>query len=155
MGAENVEEFGAAIAGPAALIPFKERTWPLFRDMTADQVAAAFGDLVDDVDRSSLTGAFAEYMAATTHTGLLDGYWGWFDDDLAFVKPWGFDPAAITGRVHVWQGAHDRMVPYAHGEWLATHVGNACPHLVPEHGHLSLVVDAFPAILDELVRGPA
>jgi pimeloyl-ACP methyl ester carboxylesterase len=155
MGAENVEEFGAAITGPAALIPFKERAWPIYRDMTADQVAAGFGDLVDDVDRAALSGAFAEYMAATTHVALRESYWGWFDDDMAFVKPWGFDLGSIPGRVHVWQGAHDRMVPYAHGEWLTAHVGNACPHLGPEHGHLSLAVDAFPQILDELIADPA
>jgi pimeloyl-ACP methyl ester carboxylesterase len=155
MGAENIEEFEAALAGPDALIPFKERAWPVFRDMAPEAVAAAFGDLVDDVDRASITGAFAEYMAATTHEGLREGYWGWFDDDMAFVSPWGFDIATIPGRVHIWQGAHDRMVPFAHGQWLAAHVGGACPHLVPEHGHLSLVVDAFPAILDELLAGPA
>jgi hypothetical protein len=43
------------------------------------------------------------------------------------------------------------MVPFAHGEWLAAHVGGACTHLFDEHGHLSLVVDTMPAILDELV----
>jgi hypothetical protein len=43
------------------------------------------------------------------------------------------------------------MVPYAHGEWLAAHVGNARPHLFAEHGHLSLVVGAFPRIVDELL----
>ena len=36
-----------------------------------------------------------------------------------------------------------RMVPYAHGVWLAANVG----------GHLSLVVERFGAILDELIAG--
>jgi len=151
MGAENVEEFNAALDGAAALIPFKERAWPIFRDMTPGAVAEAFGDLVDDVDRASISGAFAEYLAANMHEGLREGYWGWFDDDMSFIKPWGFDLGSIPGQVHLWQGAHDRMVPFAHGQWLAEHVGNACPHLVTEHGHLSLVVDAFPQILDELI----
>jgi hypothetical protein len=80
---------------------------------------------------------------------------GWFDDDIAFTRPWGFDPATIPGRVHIWQGGHDRMVPFAHGQWLAAHVGGACPHVNADGGHLSLVVDAFGNILDELIGARA
>ncbi|HYM53686.1 MAG TPA: alpha/beta hydrolase [Candidatus Dormibacteraeota bacterium] len=154
MGEENVEEFSASLEGPDALIAFKERAWPIFSKITAAEVADAFGDLIDDVDRGSLTGEFAEWMAAVLREGLREGYWGWFDDDMAFIQPWGFDLATIRVPVHLWQGAHDRMVPFAHGEWLAAHVGSACPHLFPEHGHLSLAVDAIPAILDELIGRP-
>jgi pimeloyl-ACP methyl ester carboxylesterase len=151
MGAENVEEFSAALAGPEALIPFKEKAWPIFRDVTAEDVAAAFGDLIDDVDRGSLKADFAAYVAAAFGGALRNNYWGWFDDDLAFVKPWGFDLGSIGGPVHVWQGAHDRMVPFGHGQWLAAHIAGAIPHLLAEHGHLTLVVDSFPPILDELL----
>ena len=65
-----------------------------------------------------MTGELAEYLAALFHEGLRTSYWGWFDDDMAFIKPWGFDVASIQAPVHIWQGAHDRMVPFAHGEWL-------------------------------------
>ena len=155
MGAENVEEFNASLEGPEALIGFKERAWPIFRDLTGEQVADSFGDLVDDVDRGSITPEFGAYLAELLHVGLREGYWGWFDDDMAVIKPWGFDLGAIAGRVHIWQGAHDRMVPYGHGQWLASHVGGAIPHLLPDQGHLTLVVDSFPKILDELLATPA
>lgn len=150
MGEENVEEFGAALAGPDALIAFKERAWPAMRAITADEVAAGIGDLVDNVDRASIRGEFAEWLAAVWREGLRESYWGWFDDDMAFTRHWGFDLESIPGAVHVWQGGHDRMVPYAHGEWLAGHVGGSCRHLLPEHGHLTLAVDSLAAILDEL-----
>ena len=150
MAEENVEEFSASLESPEALIAFKERNWPIFSKVTAPEIADAFGGLIDDVDRGSLTGEFAEWMAADLRDGLREGYWGWFDDDMAFIRPWGFDLATIRVPVHLWQGAHDRMVPFAHGEWLAAHVGSACAHLLPEHGHLSLLVDSFPQILDEL-----
>src|SRR6478735_12562077 len=65
MGDENLEEFNASLEGPEALIVFKERNWPIFRDVTADEVREAFGDLIDDVDRASLTGEFAEFAAAS------------------------------------------------------------------------------------------
>jgi pimeloyl-ACP methyl ester carboxylesterase len=150
MGPENIEEFGASLEGPEALIAFKEREWPIWSQVTADEIADAFGGLIDDVDRGSLTGEFAADVAAETREGLRNGYWGWFDDDMAFSRSWGFELEPIIVPVHIWQGGHDRMVPYVHGEWLASHVGSACPHLFPEHGHLTLAVDSMGTILDEL-----
>ncbi len=151
MGAENVEEFQAAIESPEALIAFKERNWPIFRAISPQDVGAALGDLVDEVDLGSIRDDFADWLAALFHEGLREGYWGWFDDDMAFTRPWGFDLGRIRGPVHIWQGSHDRMVPFAHGEWLAAHVGSSCVHLHAEHGHLTLAVDSLPAILDELL----
>ncbi|MBA3688547.1 MAG: alpha/beta hydrolase [Chloroflexi bacterium] len=151
MGAENIEEFAAALAGPDELIAFKERAAPVFRAVTPDQVADAFGDLIDDVDRGSLTGAFSVWMADVMHEALRIGYWGWFDDDMAFTKPWGFSLDEIRVPVFLWQGGHDRMVPFAHGEWLAAHLPQARARLFPEHGHLTLAVDSIPRIVDEMV----
>jgi pimeloyl-ACP methyl ester carboxylesterase len=152
MGRENIDEFGLALQGPEVATQYLERDWPVFREVTADAVAASFGDLVDEVDRAAATGPFAAYLADLFHEGLRDSYLGWLDDDMAFTNPWGFDLTSIRGPVHVWQGAHDRMVPFAHGEWLADHVGGGCGHLHAEHGHLSLVVDSFPAIVDSLLQ---
>ncbi len=45
------------------------------------------------------------------------------------------------------------LVPFGHGQWLAAQCGGACVHLDPSQGHLSLVVDRFGDILDELVSG--
>jgi pimeloyl-ACP methyl ester carboxylesterase len=152
MGVENVEEFNAALEGAETLIGFKERAWPTYRNLTGPEVGGALGDLVDEVDLATAADpAVGEFLAANMREGLRDGYWGWFDDDMAFTKPWGFELGSVAGTVHVWQGAHDRMVPYGHGQWLAAHIPNAVPHLLAEHGHLSLVVDSFPRILDELL----
>ena len=48
--------------------------------------------------------------------------WGWVDDDLAFVRPWGFDVTEIEVPVLVRYGSTDVLVPPAHGEWLAANV---------------------------------
>jgi pimeloyl-ACP methyl ester carboxylesterase len=151
MGKENIEEFNAALAGPEQLIPFKEREAPALRVVTGAEVADWFRDLIDDVDRASLTGEYADWTAEVFREALREGYWGWFDDDMAFVKPWGFDLDSIRVPVFIWQGGHDRMVPYAHGEWLAAHVPGARPRLFPEHGHLTLVIGSMPRIVDELL----
>ena len=151
MGAENLEEFGAALAGHSELVTFIERAAPEFRDVTPEGIADAFGDLIDDVDRGSLTGAFSAWMATVLHEALRDGYWGWVDDDMAFVRPWGFGLEEIRMPVFVWQGGYDRMVPFAHGEWLAAHIPGSQARLLPEHGHLTLAVDSIPRIVDELL----
>jgi pimeloyl-ACP methyl ester carboxylesterase len=155
MGPENVEEFRATLADPENSVRSAERDWPKWRDITGVEVAEAFGGLIDDVDRGSLTGEFAEFVAAGNREGLREGSWGWVDDDWAFTKHWGFDLSAIGVPVHVWQGGHDKMVPFGHGAWLCDHIPTACRHLHPEHGHLTLAVDSIGPILDELVSPPA
>lgn len=150
MGPENVEEFEATLADPQNSIRSAERDAPAWRSITAPEVADQFGGLIDHVDRGSLTGAFAEYMAAASRESLRQSYWGWVDDDWAFTKPWGFELDACQAPVHIWQGGHDKMVPFGHGAWLADHIPSACPHLDPEEGHLTLAVDRIGRILDEL-----
>jgi pimeloyl-ACP methyl ester carboxylesterase len=114
-------------------------------------VAAALGDLVSPVDVAVLTGDFAAYVAASFRQALANGIWGWFDDDLAFTRPWGFDLDSIGVPVVVWQGGQDRMVPFAHGRWLAAHLPSARAKLLLEEGHLSIAVDKFDEIIGELV----
>lgn len=151
MGAENIEEFGAVLAGSEELIAFLGPASAELRVVTPDGVADAFGDLIDEVDRGALTGAFSAWSAEVFHEAVRVGYWGWFDDDMAFVRPWGFALDEIRAPVSIWQGAHDRMVPFAHGQWLAAHIPGARPRLFAEHGHLSLAVDSAPRIVDELM----
>jgi pimeloyl-ACP methyl ester carboxylesterase len=151
MGAENIEEFGAAIAGPAELQDYLERQVPELSEVTGEQVAAALGDLVSPIDVATLTGEFAEYLAASIRGAVANGIWGWHDDDLAFVKPWGFDLADLRVPVFIWQGGQDRMVPFRHGEWLAAHVPGATARLLPDQGHLSIATSRFGEIVDELI----
>jgi len=149
MGPENVEEFGAAARSHDELRDFLENFAAGLRDITAEQVAGELGGLIDHVDRGALTGEVAASMARMLRRAVSTGIAGWFDDDLAFVKPWGFDLDTIPVPVSIWQGAHDKMVPFAHGEWLADHVPNARVHLYDDEGHLSLV-NQLPRILEDL-----
>jgi pimeloyl-ACP methyl ester carboxylesterase len=82
---------------------------------------------------------------------MLRGVDGWRDDDLAFTKPWGFEPAAISVPMTVWQGGQDKMVPLAHGQWLAEALTGARLHLDAQEGHLSLM-RSVGLILDDLLE---
>ena len=152
MGPENIEEFGLAVQGSEALTPYLESEYEQLRSVAGPDVAAALGGLVPDVDKQVLTGELAELYAESFRKAVENGIAGWHDDDLAFVRPWGFDLAGITVPVSIWQGEQDLMVPFAHGRWLASHIPGATAHLFEEHGHLSLTVAQVPAILADLVR---
>ena len=150
MGRENVEEFQAAMAGDEPLRRYLQEQAQVLATVDATQVVAAFGDLVSEVDQRSLTGEFAENTAASLRRSVSTGVAGWRDDDRAFVKDWGF-PLGTGAPVAIWQGGQDRMVPYAHGGWLAARYPGARVHLLPEEGHLSLIAGGAAPILAELV----
>jgi pimeloyl-ACP methyl ester carboxylesterase len=155
MAPENHEEFGAAVAGPMELEAILHRFAADLSAATGETIAEAFGELVPDVDRAALTGDFADFMAASCHDSVRTGIWGWYDDDLAFIRDWGFDLSSIRVPLTIWQGSEDRMVPFAHGRWLAAHISGARPRLLQGEGHLSLAVSSFGRILDELFGAPA
>jgi pimeloyl-ACP methyl ester carboxylesterase len=150
MGAENLEEFGAAAAGASALEAFLTPARDGLQTVTAEGIAAGMGDLVDEVDRSATQGELADWLAASMRRAVAAGTDGWRDDDLAFVTDWGFDPSAISVPVSVWQGAHDRMVPAAHAQWLAATIPGARLHLDAAEGHISFMLRA-DEILDDLL----
>ena len=152
MGEENIEEYGAALQGEDALSAYLDEEAVGLSQVTATDLDDALGDLVSDVDRASLTGKFAEWAAASFRKAVSTGIAGWRDDDLAFVKPWGFEVAKIERPVALWQGAQDRMVPFSHGQWLAAHVPTAKPRLLEGEGHLSVGVGAFGQIVDDVIR---
>jgi len=151
MGPENIEEFGAAVSGTDTLTAFLDKEAAALADITGEQIAASLGGLISGADAAVLTGGFADDLAAGLHGALRNGIAGWRDDDLAFVAGWGFDLAAAAGRVAVWQGDQDNMVPFAHGQWLAAHIPGARVHLRPGAGHLTMTVTAIDAILDDLL----
>jgi pimeloyl-ACP methyl ester carboxylesterase len=150
MGDENLAEFGAAAAGAGELTAYLEEAAEGLAGVGAGHLAAALGDLVSDVDKRALTGGFADYLAASIRAALSTGIAGWRDDDLAFLTGWGFGLDGFGVPVAIWQGDEDRMVPFDHGRWLATHIPGAAVHLEPGEGHLSLLTNRLDAILADL-----
>jgi pimeloyl-ACP methyl ester carboxylesterase len=147
MGEDNLREFGAALEGEDALRPLLEQFAAALTDATAEQLAEEMRTLLSPPDAAALTGAFAEHLLASFHTAVRPGVGGWLDDDLAFVRPWGFALADIAVPVQLWQGDQDLMVPRSHGEWLARHVPGADVHISPGDGHLTVVANHLGEVL--------
>jgi pimeloyl-ACP methyl ester carboxylesterase len=150
MAEENVEEFSLAVQGEQVLTPWLEEQAAALAGVTGAEVAQSLGGLVSPVDTASITGEFADYLAATFRRAVSTGVAGWRDDDLAFVRDWGFEPASIGVPVSVWQGDQDLMVPPSHGRWLIRRLPGARDHRYPDEGHLSLAVGAMDRIVAEL-----
>jgi pimeloyl-ACP methyl ester carboxylesterase len=151
MGQENLEEFEAALQGESHLRPYLVAAAEHLKDVSGADVISSLDTLLPDVDRAVLTGEFADDVASGFREGLRIGVDGWLDDDLAFTSQWGFDLAEITIPTMLWQGSADRMVPFAHGQWLSAHLPGASVHLGQGEGHLSIGVGAIDRILDELL----
>lgn len=138
MGPENHDEFGAALKGEAVITQWMNENAVPMKQVTGNDIREAFGGLIGDADKAVLEGAVADEMAATMRNGLAVSFDGWIDDDLVFVKPWGFDLAAISKPVILWQGDDDFMVPHAHSYWLEKHIPTSRLSFIPGHGHISL-----------------
>jgi pimeloyl-ACP methyl ester carboxylesterase len=152
MGPENHDEFGAAIKGEPELEKWMERNGVGLRKVTGPDLISAFGGLLGDADKRALTPAFAEMNATTIRRALEKSFDGWIDDDLAFVRDFGFDLKIINKPVMLWQGDDDFMVPQTHSAWLARQIPGSTLRFVPGHGHISLVEEFRPTIISEALN---
>jgi pimeloyl-ACP methyl ester carboxylesterase len=146
MGEQNVEEFGLSVRDPEAAWAALERDRAEIVDATPQQLVEAWSTLLPPVDVAVVTGAMASYLLEQTRVGIGDSLAGWFDDDAAFVHPWGFDLGAIRVPVLHWQGGADRMVPFGHGVWLSEHVAGVESRLDEAEGHLTLIERHVPEV---------
>jgi pimeloyl-ACP methyl ester carboxylesterase len=133
------------------LRPYLQQQREVMQNIRAEDIVASMESLLPDVDRAALTGEFGEDIAASFREAVRRGVDGWLDDDLAFAKPWGFSLAEISVPTMIWQGSADLMVPFAHGQWLASQLPAASAHLVQAEGHLSVALGKLDTMLDELV----
>lgn len=138
MGEENHQEFGAAVTGIEALTSWMEANAGGHARVTGKAIIEAFGGLISQPDKDLLTAEYAEKFATQMRLALSTGYFGWFDDDLAFVRDWGFDLSKISQPVSIWQGDQDLMVPVAHSSWLHSKIPDSELVIQSGEGHLSL-----------------
>jgi pimeloyl-ACP methyl ester carboxylesterase len=151
MGEGNVIEFALALEGEEALRPALERDFGALAELDVAGFVETMRPFLSDVDAAALDGEFGAYGLDSFRRALARNVDGWVDDDLAFVRPWGFELELIDPPILVVQGRQDLMVPWAHGEWLARNLPAAEAWLREEEGHLTLFVDLVPDIHEWLL----
>jgi len=138
MGDENIEEFSLAFDGGEEFEAFIEESAEAMADITAAQLAEALGTLAPPPDALALEGPLGDVVAESFRHGCGASGAGWRDDDVAFVKPWGFDLDVISVPVRIVQGSLDTMVPAAHATWLVDHLRTATGEVLAGVGHISI-----------------
>ena len=142
MNEGNVREFGAAQEGEDVLRPILEKTRLEMIDALTSGRSDFLGEGYDmpEADRVEME---LQQKSAAAHflTAFARSIDGWVDDDLAFVKPWGFDVTSCRVPVVLAYGREDALVPAAHGDWLAERVPNAVTWVQEETGHMTTAAD--------------
>ncbi len=108
--------------------------------------AAVFDqDMLTQVDQDALSGT-QSWLATVAWQAIAGGPAGQVEDNLAYVAPWGFDPARMSSPILLLHGAQDRVVPRSHGEWLARCCRGADLRSYPDAGHVSILDSAADAL---------
>lgn len=138
MDPANVKEFGWAEAGENVLTRELEQEQAAMEARVAEDPSMLLGDFdLSESDREQLRRPeLAEVIRESAVEQAAMGIWGWVDDDLAIVAPWGFDLASIRVPTLVWYGRTDVLVPPSHGDWLATRVPGCLVRVDDDSGHL-------------------
>ncbi|MFB4281786.1 alpha/beta fold hydrolase [Nonomuraea sp. MTCD27] len=153
-----------AAVSVAGLAPYGARGLDWYAGMSPSGVAslrAAAGGR-EAKERHEASAEYDPEMFTPEDHAALAGDWSWFgdvvgpataagpggliDDDLAYVTPWGCDPARATAPVLLLHGGRDRVVPAAHGAWLAGRCRTAELRLFPDDGHISVLREGAAAL---------
>jgi len=142
-GAEGLDWFaGMADSGVASLRAAAEGCAAKER---YEASGAAYDPEFTPADQSALSGAWS-WLAEVVGPAIEAGPGGLIADDLAYVDPWGFDPAQVTAPVLLLHGGRDRVVPSSHSQWLASRCPSAELRLSPDDGHISILNSSAAAM---------
>jgi pimeloyl-ACP methyl ester carboxylesterase len=136
MDAVNIEEIGWALEGEDVLAREIERVGARMLARVAGDPSKVISDEVQlsEADRAVMASPERhEAMRRGVNEAFRHGVWGYVDDTLCVIQPWGFDVTEIRVSTRIVYGLKDVLVPRQHGEWLADNVPNA-EVVIDEHG---------------------
>jgi pimeloyl-ACP methyl ester carboxylesterase len=153
-----------AVVSGAGLAPFDAEGLDWFEGMSASGTKSLRAAAAGRSEKERLEASGIEYDPEFTTADLevLSGAWSWLnevvgpaldngpggliDDDLAYVNPWGFSVEDVSAPSLFIHGGRDRIVPPAHGEWLADRCSHGELWLFPDDGHVSVLRHASDAL---------
>ena len=139
MGEANVEDFDLILAGGEQLEEAVARSQAELFAAGPDGLRQAMLTILSPLDQDVLTADFAEWTFRVMSEGAAERIEGWRDDNVAAVKPWGFELSDIRVPVLLLQGTEDLMVPPAHGRWLAERIPGVEAEISDKEGHMTLL----------------
>ena len=153
------------VVSVAGLAPFGAEGLEWFAGMSDSSVASLRAAAEGRVAKERYEASGAEYdpeMFTPEDHAALSGAWSWvldvvnpaveagpgglIDDDLAYVAPWGFDPAQAIAPILFLHGGRDRVVPSSHSEWLTRRCLSAELWLSPDDGHIAVLNSGAAAL---------
>jgi pimeloyl-ACP methyl ester carboxylesterase len=136
MTQSNVDEFNAALAGPAEIAAYLDPYVETLRT-NPEAVLDGLAKELPPPDQATMARPdVREMMVTNWREATRQGAAGWLDDDIAFTRPWGFELAAVTPEVRLWHGELDVLSPRSHGRRVADRLPNATFELVEGKGHM-------------------
>jgi pimeloyl-ACP methyl ester carboxylesterase len=91
--------------------------------------------------------AVARALVASFREGLRPGLTGVLADVELLTKPWDVDPRDLRVPTTVLHGAKDTIVPVAHAAWYGRGIPGAHVEVLPDEGHISVVLNQVERIL--------
>jgi pimeloyl-ACP methyl ester carboxylesterase len=142
-GAEGLDWFGGMIAsGVASLSAAAEGRASKERHEAS---GVEYDPEFTPADEAALAGEWS-WFGDVVNPAVAAGRGGLIDDDLAYVAPWGFDPADVVAPVLLLHGGRDGIAPSSHSEWLARRCPSAELRVWPDDGHISVLTHATAAL---------
>ena len=138
MDAVNIEEIRWALEGEDVLARELERMTTAWLKRLAEDPSKAGEVEFSGADRAVMANPERQEMVRRMlNEAFRQGVWGYVDDALCLIQPWGFDVAEIRVPTRIDYGLTDVLVPHQHGEWLAHNVPNAEVVIDEQGGHFS------------------
>jgi pimeloyl-ACP methyl ester carboxylesterase len=138
MDAVNIEEIGWALDGEDLLAREIERMAAAWLERVNNDPSKAGEVKFSDADRAVMARPERQEMERRMlNEAFRQGIWGYVDDALCLIQPWGFDVTEIRVPTRIHYGLTDVLVPPQHGEWLAHNVPHAKVVIDEQGGHFS------------------
>jgi pimeloyl-ACP methyl ester carboxylesterase len=144
MGELNTEEFDAVLAGGEELEAALLRNQAEMFSAGPNGLRQGMLTVLSPVDQEAFTAEVGDWMYSIMVEGAGRRIEGWRDDNLAFVKPWGFELADIRVPVLLLHGEQDLMAPPGHGRWLAARIPGVEAEIRKPDGHITLAITGIP-----------
>jgi pimeloyl-ACP methyl ester carboxylesterase len=136
---DNLDDWQLMLSNPEAARAKLARDREALMSAIPPDESEMYPTVFSATDAAALTPELAGYYAARGRDGLAPGIEGWWEDSVAMLTPWGFDPEEIRVPIMLWHGREDRFVPFQHGQWLASRIPAVHAELTDDDGHLTLL----------------